>query len=208
MESVRNWLKNRHYKVGVSLYIQNGNNDFLKELFQSQQNSYTESKLYDELSKLCASNSPEVGNIDVSDRPATEVDPQPKNDPNQFLITKLQHELRQVYRSIDNNRFQLLRAKHDKTRKEYAFQIINLHFRKLGVFAKLDHYDEHGTLPPPPKECVCATDEIQRLYVQIWKAKKRLEQAPDKIRNKAKTETLLAERIAKLEQLKSERGIK
>jgi len=202
MEAIRKWLVNRDYKEGVALYVQHGNNDFLKSLFEKQQNSFTENKLREELTKL-------ITDEPVDQPKATPAIPdKPKPQVNQFLITKLQHELKQIYRSIDNNRFQLSRATNNRIRKEYAFQILFLHRKKMAVYEQLDHYHEHGTLPEAPKERPCKTDKIQRLYVQIWKAKKRLEKTPDKIRNRAKTENMLAEREAELERLKLERSMK
>lgn len=202
MEVIRKWLVNRDYQEGVALYIEHGENDFLKSLFQKQQNSFTENKLREELTKLIKNESADH----TPDLPA--VADKPKPQANQFLITKLQHELKQIYRSIDNNRFQLSRATNNRTRKEYAFQILFLHRKKMAIYEQLDHYHEHGTLPEAPKERACKTDEIQRLYVQIWKAKKRLEKTPDKIRNRAKTENMLAEREARLARLKMERSMK
>src|SRR5690606_12204023 len=210
MESVKKWLVKRGYDEGVALYLKHGASDFLKKLLQSQRNDFTEKKLYEELRKLVPVSNPKRSESDPE--PAvTTVEPapeKPKPKQNQFVITKLQHELKQIYRSIDNNRFQLLRATNNRTRKEYSFQIIFLHRKKMAVYEQLDYYHEHGTLPPSPQEQPCKTDKIQRLYVQIWKAKKRLEKTPEKSRNRAKTENLLAEKEAQLERLKLERSMR
>lgn len=205
MESIKKWLVKRDYDEGVALYLKHGTSDFLKKLFQSQRNEFTKRKLHEELAKLIPNYIDEI----IDEPQAVEPTPEePKPKQNQFIITKLQHELKQIYRRIDNNRFQLLRAINNRTRKEYAFQILFLHRKKLAVYEQLDYYHEHGALPPSPQEQPCKTDKIQRLYVQIWKAKKRLEKTPDKIRNRAKTENLLAEKEAQLERLKLERSMK
>src|SRR5690606_9534500 len=210
MESVKKWLVKRDYDEGVALYLKHGASDFLKKLFQSQRNDFTEKKLCEELRKLAPVSNPKRSESDIEPavttvKPAPE-EPNPKQ--NQFVITKLQHELKQIYRSIDNNRYQLLRATSNRTRKEYAFQILFLHRKKMAIYEQLDYYHENGVLPTAPKERPCKTNEIQRLYVQIWKAKKRLEKTPEKIRNRAKTENLLAEKEAQLERLKLERSMR
>lgn len=205
MKAVKKWLVKRDYDEGVALYLKHGTSDFLKKLFQSQKNDYTERKLHEELLKLVPNFVEEVIDEALPVEP-TPIESKPKQ--NQFIITKLQHELKQIYRSIDNNRYQLLRATSNRTRKEYAFQILFLHRKKMSIYEQLDYYHENGVLPPAPKERPCKTDKIQRLYVQIWKAKKRLEKTPEKIRNRAKTENLLAEKEAQLERLKLERSMK
>lgn len=205
MEAIREWLKNKDYQAGVELYLKHGDNDFLKKLFKSKKSGFTEHKLSEELIKLLDLKPSEE---EQKTNASAQAKVQSKPAQNQFVITKLQHELKQIFRSIDNNRFQLARATTDRTRKEYAFQILFLHRKKVGIYEQLDYYHEHGTLPSVKKKQPCKTDELQRLYVQIWKAKKRLEKTPEKIRNRAKTENLLAERIAQVERIKMERSIK
>lgn len=197
MEKVKSWFIKRDYREGVLLYQEYGTNDFLKNLFE-QRSDYTERKLLEELRKI-SDVKEEVSVVEDKVEPI-------KPNPNIFLIKKLKQQLQQIYRSIDNNRYQLARAKKDRVRKEYAFQILHLQRKKSEIFEQLDYYEEYGTLPEPAKEKVCKTDEIQRLYVQIWKTKKRLEQSADKLRNRAKTENLLAEKQARLLELRKERG--
>lgn len=170
----------------------------MKNSFKSGKSKYNESKLYDELKLLQK----------PSDKAEATVEEKEivKSEPNIFLIKKKEHELKQIYRAIDNNRFQLLRATSDKTRKEYAFQILKLQQKKQTTFQEIDYLQEHGTLPTARvKHENYTTPEIQRLYVQISKARKRLEKSPDKIRNRAKTENLLAEKMNKLNLLLDER---
>lgn len=198
MEAINKWFENQDYWLGVSLYEKYGDNDFLKNSFKSGKSKYNESKLYDELSLL--------------QKPSKKIEPNleereiVKSEPNIFLIKKKEHQLKQIYRAIDNNRFQLLRATSDKTRQEYAFQILKLQQKKQTTFQEIDYLQEHGTLPiARVKQENYTTPEIQRLYVQISKARKRLEKSPDKIRNRAKTENLLAEKMNKLNLLLDER---
>lgn len=198
MEAIDKWFENQDYWLGVSLYEKYGDNNFLKNLFKSSKSNYNESKLYDELS-LLQKQSEKI-------EPTLEEREIVKSDPNIFLIKKKEHQLKQIYRAIDNNRFQLLRATSDKTRKEYAFQILKLQQKKQTIYQEIDYLQEHGTLPTiKSKSENYTTPEIQRLYVQISKARKRLEKSPDKIRNRAKTENLLAEKMNKLNLLLDER---
>lgn len=196
MEAIDKWFTNTDYWEGVSLYEKYGDNDFLKNLFSSSKSSYNESKLYEELKALIKNNSRDIVKEELVI----------KTQPNIFLIKKKEHELQQIYRALDNNRYQLMRATSDKTRREYAFQILKLQQKKQTIYRELDYMQEFGTLPRKRiKQENYSTPEIQRLYVQISKAKKRLEKSPDKIRNRAKTENLLADKMNKLNLLLEER---
>lgn len=205
MEIIKAWLKNPDYWHGVELFEKLGRNEFYKSLFRSAKTFFNEQKLREELEALIIQNE-EISN---SKKETTE-DEKPQeyskqNSDNLFLIKKRHHLIKQIYRSIDNNRFQLLHAKSDKTRKEYAFQILSLHFKKSKLFDEIVHIQEYGSLPSQKEIKDFITPEIQRLYVQIYKAKKRLDQKPERIRNKAKTENLLAEKENRLKMLLEER---
>ncbi len=198
MKTIAEWLEKPEYWHGVELYIKYGSSNFLKGLFKGSKTNYNKSKLFEELSKL-------NGNIGKQIEPIDE--DEPKLPANEYLVVhkKLNHQLKQVYRSIDNNMFQLDRSKSDNARREYALQILKLQDKKNSIFRELDYLEENGSLPVTAKKKTFATPEIQRLHVQISKAKKRLLQEPDKIRNKAKTENLILEKQARLKQLIEER---
>lgn len=193
MKEIVEWLKEPDYDEGVNLYLKYGGNSFLKNVFSSACTPYNESKLKEELQALIIE---EVNELQVPE-PV-----KPKTN-NIFLLRKLEYEIQQIYRAIDNNMFQLRRAKSDKTRREYAFQILKLQSRKFVKYQEKDYLDEHGAVPPVKPKVEYTTPEIQRLYVQIYKAKKRLEKTD--IRNRAKTENLLAEKESRVQQLISER---
>lgn len=196
MEAIDKWFTNTDYWEGVALYEKYGDNDFLKNLFSSSKSSYNQSKLFDELKALTKKSTRDI----VKEVLVI------KTQPNIFLIKKKEHELQQIYRALDNNRYQLMRATSDKTRREYAFQILKLQQKKQTIYRELDYMQEFGTLPTKIiKQENYSTPEIQRLYVQISKARKRLEKSPDKIRNRAKTENLLADKMNKLNLLLEER---
>jgi len=199
---VHKWFENKDYWQGVELFNTLSNNQFLKDLFQSK-SEYTVKKLEDELRKL-SSDQPDPD-------PASEIKPsvnqieQQKFD-NSHILKKLKYDLQQVYRQIDSNRFALGRCKSDKTRLEYAIQILKLVERKRMIFENIDHFDEHGELPPiSHKPKVFATPELQRLYVQVNKMEKRLQKPDDQLRNKAKSEQKLREKKARIAQLVAER---
>lgn len=198
MKTIAEWLNNPDYWQGVDLYNKYGSSNFLKELFKSSKTNYNESKLFDELSKLDISDYDSISDEEIII---------PILPANEYLVIqkKLNYQLKHVYRAIDNNMFQLERAKSDKTRKEYAFQILKLQEQKNSIYRDLDYLEENGRMPVPEIKKSFVTPEIQRLHVQISKAKKRLLQDPDKIRNKAKTENLIMEKQARLKQLIEER---
>lgn len=125
---------------------------------------------------------------------------------NRYILKKLKYDLQQVYRQIDSNRFALARCKSDKTRLEYALQILKLVDRKRILFDKMDYFEEHGELPEvATKQKVFVTPELQRLYVQVYKMEKRLSKPDDQLRNKAKSEQKLREKKARIAELISEK---
>ncbi|MGJ1295537.1 hypothetical protein ACR777_15125 [Sphingobacterium spiritivorum] len=191
MEEIKKWLENPDYKKGVELYCRLGNSEFLKELFKSGEDEYTFKKLREAISSLAIKN-------DQPDQIKPYVD-------NTFLLSKLRKERDQTYRQIDSNMFALRNARNDQSRCNHAFQILRLQRKKQELLDNLQYLEIHGSLPsdPPKKEFV--TNEIQRLYVQIWKTKKRLERTD--LRNRSKTEELLINKKLLLKKLQEERGL-
>ncbi|GEM_PF-1936159 len=199
---VHKWFENKDYWQGVALFNSLSTNQFLKDLFQSK-SEYTVKKLEDELRKF-SSDTPET-EPEVEIKPSVNQVEQKKFD-NSHILKKLKYDLQQVYRQIDSNRFALTRCKTDKTRLEYAIQILKLVERKRMIFEKIDHFEEHGELPDiVTKQTVFATPELQRLYVQVNKMEKRLQKPDDQLRNKAKSEQKLREKKARIAQLIAER---
>lgn len=195
MERLRSWFEKRDYWQGVELYKEYGNNNFLKELFQSGPSQYNSSKLLSEMTALTSYNSETNSGSDEI------IESESKSIHNPFLLVKLRHELQQVFRQIDQNMFKLDQARSDSTRKEYAFQILRLQRKKQSIYDNIEYVEEHGALPvSKPKEYV--TPLKQRLYVQIWKLEQRLKKKV--LRNRAKTENLLAEKKAELERIRME----
>src|SRR5690606_15526985 len=91
MESVKKWLVKRDYDEGVELYLKHGTSAFLKKLFQSQRNDFTENKLYEELRKLAPVSNPKRSESDTESAVTTVKPAQEESKPkqNQFIITKL-----------------------------------------------------------------------------------------------------------------------
>lgn len=199
--NVHEWLINKDYREGVELFSKLSDNDFLKSLFK-EKSEYTVTKLEVELRKFLTDTPITVKLDEPTDPIKVTNQVEEKKFANQFLKTKLKHDLQQVYRHIDSNRFALSRCKSDKTRLEYALQILTLVERKRIIFEQMDYFDEHGELPTvKPKQTVFATSELQRLYVQEYKMRKRLEKPDDKLRNRAKSEQKLKEKQARIAEL-------
>lgn len=198
---LHDWLKEKDYWRGVDLFCKLSDSTFLKDLFKSGKTAYNEKKLEEELRELL------TGEVIVENAKAiVEESPdsiQKKKYDNQFLLKKLKHDLQSVFRQIDDNRFALDRCRTDSTRKEYAFQILALVDKKRDIYAQIDYFDEHGCLPDlAEKKKSYDTPELQRLYVQVWKLRKRLEKPSEELRNKAKTEQKLREKLVRIEELK------
>lgn len=199
---VNKWFENKDYWQGVEIFNTLSTNQFLKDLFQSK-SEYTVKKLEDELRKF-SSDHPEP-EPEAEIKPSVNQIEQKKFD-NSYILKKLKYDLQQVYRQIDSNRFALARCKSDKTRLEYALQILKLVDRKRILFDKMDYFEEHGELPEvAPKQKVFVTPELQRLYVQVYKMEKRLSKPDDQLRNKAKSEQKLREKKARIAELISEK---
>lgn len=197
---VHKWFINKDYWQGVEIFNTLSTNQFLKDLFQSK-SEYTVKKLEDELRKF----SSDLPELEAEIKPSVNQVEQKKFD-NSHILKKLKYDLQQVYRQIDSNRFALARCKSDKTRLEYAIQILKLVERKRMIFEKIDHFEEYGELPEiVTKQTVFVTPELQRLYVQVNKMEKRLQKPDDQLRNKAKSEQKLREKKERIAQLVAER---
>lgn len=197
MQEIKEWFKNKSYAAGVSLYQKYGTSDFLKQLFSTGSNSYTQEALEDALSEL-------LDEQPADKTPEPVAPPTPPVDPQTHpLYLKLCRDRDQVFRQIDRNMMLLDSCRTDSARHRTALQIIRLQRRKREIFAELDYLEEHGAPMPPVPVKEVKTPEIQRLYVQISKAKKRL-QNPE-LRNRTKTERLLEQKQARLAELRRER---
>lgn len=201
MQEIRAWLENQDYSTGVALYEKYGTSDFLKQLFAGGSSQYTKSKLWEELASLVPE---DVSQLDQSpaETGASKIDHEKVITSPVYL--KLCRDRDQVFRQIDRNMYLLDTCRSDDTRYKAAKQILRLQRRKQEIFAELDYIEEHGAPMPvaPPKEH--KTPEMQRLYVQICKAEKRLLQP--NLRNREKTTHLLARKRARLEELRRERS--
>ncbi|GAA0883273.1 hypothetical protein GCM10009120_18700 [Sphingobacterium siyangense subsp. cladoniae] len=199
---VHKWFENKEYWQGVEIFNTLSTNQFLKDLFQSK-SEYTVKKLEDELRKFYSDRSDPEPEVEI--KPTVNQVEQKKFD-NSHIVKKLKYDLQQVYRQIDSNRFALARCKTDKTRLEYAIQILKLVERKRMIFENIDFFEEYGELPEiVTKQTVFVTPELQRLYVQVNKMEKRLQKPDDQLRNKAKSEQKLREKKERIAQLVAER---
>lgn len=110
----------------------------------------------------------------------------------------------ELNRQISRNMALLDMTRSKSRRHETAKQILSLHRKKVQVWAEIDYYTENGSLMPVAVKPELKTDELQRLYVQINKAEKRLQQK--ELRNRKKTEKLLQEKRKRVEQIRLERS--
>lgn len=196
MQEIKKWFETKSYAAGVALYDKHGTSDFLRRLFASGSSTYTQDTLETALSELLPADDESKPEPEPATTPPADMQTHP-------LYLKLCRDRDQVFRQIDRNMTLLDNCRTDHARHRISLQIIKLQRRKREVFAELDYMDEHGAPMPvaPPKEH--KTPEMQRLYVQINKAVKRLQQ--DELRNRDKTERLLAQKRARLEELRRER---
>jgi len=196
MQEIRAWLEVEDYSTGVVLYQKYGTSDFLKRLFAGEPSEYTRSKLTEELSALLC-----------GDAEGTEQDPAPAGDREKLFTSsvylKLCRERDQVFRQIDRNMVLLDSCRKDDTRHKTAKQIVRLQRKKQEIYAELDYIEQHGVPMPVATARDLKTPEMQRLFVQICKAEKRLQKT--NIRNREKTVNLLAKKRARLEELRRER---
>lgn len=222
MEAIANWLKNKDYQEGVSLYQLHGSSDFLKKIFEAGEGDYTRQKLEEELTSLLPEYFKAVETIPTAERNITilsaspidlsappinctneEVSKRPSSQDNiQYL--KLLRRRNDLNRQITRN-MALLDASTSRARRfETAKQIKSLDRAKREVWAEIDYFDAHGCFMPVAVKPEIKTDELQRLYVQIYKAEKRLEKT--ELRNREKTEKLLAEKRKRVEEIRKERA--
>lgn len=124
---------------------------------------------------------------------------------NNFRYLKLCKRRDELNRQISRNMVLLDETRSKSRRHETAKQILSLDRKKREIWAEIDYYTEHGELMPVAVKKEPKTDEIQRLYVQIYKAEKRLQKT--ELRNREKTEKLLNDKRARLEKLKAERSL-
>ena len=190
------------YITGLKLYELHGDSAFFKTLFRNGgASAYNQKKLIEKLTELCSS--------DVQDEPVKEVIPEvvkpvdkdKKAVEDQAEYIRLLKQRDDTYRTIERHMSILDFSKSKNVRFESCKLIDSLHRKVSEIWEKLDYYTEFGKMPDPIPEKVIKTDEMQRLYVQINKAKSRLKK-PD-CRDRRKTEELLKTKQERLAELKA-----
>lgn len=197
MEKIKQWFNsNMDYADGVALYLQFGNNAFLKQRFQVNSDSYNRKKLNEELEKLAG----ETTHIN----PKEEGRPPQKNnldaDTSKYLALKKNRD--EVVKQIERNMAVLDLSTSKKNLFETAKQILKLHQRKTELWSQIDFFDQYGHFEPlPAKKEIPKEKEIQLLYQSISKANKRL--ANPAYKNRTKTQELRDKQLARLNELKN-----
>lgn len=226
MEAIVKWLEDKDYQEGVRLYEDHGSSEFLKKIFNNGESDYSRKKLEEELLSLLSEgfkitskpvfkkvnydpDQSKLNGVDLDviyideavDIPYEENKPSSQDNINYLKLTRRRDELN---RQISRNMVLLDVSTSKKRRYETAKQIISLDRAKRQVWAEIDYFLEHGSIMPVAVKPEIKTDELQRLYVQIYKAEKRLEKT--ELRNRAKTEKLLAEKRKRVEEIRKERS--
>lgn len=212
MQEIQAWFKNSDYYEGVALYDKYGQNSFLKKLFASGPSDYNNKKLREELDSLNSNNS-DTSSENSNQIPIVSAKKSDYSENSDRIPSPKAH---QYYLDLLKKRDQLLKqlercmslldiSKSSNILFETAKQILSLHNQKVRVWEQIDYYDDHGRFSEPIALKQVKTDELQRLYVQISKAEKRLKS--DKVKNPDKTKKLLEAKRAQLEALKQERAM-
>ena len=197
MEKIKQWFNsNMDYADGVALYLQFGNNAFLKQRFQVNSDSYNRKKLNEELEKLAG------GKTHIN--PKEEAPPPQKNnlavDSQKYLALKKNRD--EAVKQIERNMAVLDLSTSKKILFETAKQLLKLHQRKTELWAQINFFDQYGHFEPlPAKKEIPKEKEIQLLYQSISKANKRL--ANPAYKNRTKTQELREKQLARLNELKN-----
>lgn len=202
MQDIQAWLQSGcDYVQGINLLEKYGGSPFYIKLFRVQgPTPFNIKELRAEIDKL---------NLEPITQPAAPVLDSPNrtnfvqkkvSNDDQLTYLRLLKQRDETYRQLDHNNAALDLSTNQDVLFITALKLKSLWFKLQEIWAKLDFYKEHGCFPEdePVKEVI--TPEIQRLYVSINKAEKRLLK-PD-CRNRFKTEALLKLKRERLQQLK------
>lgn len=208
MQEISAWLfSSQDFGEGLKLFERYGESDFYKELFRKGgPTPFNKKKLAVLLSELAESEKPKAVEKTKIENRTTVNDsnqqiPKSTNKPEEHKrYLQLLEQRKILYKQLDRNMAALDFTPEGETLRITAVQVLRLYQKITQSYELTDYYEEHGCFPEPAPVKEIKTDEIQRLYVQINKAKKRLEQKD--CRNRAKTEKLLAEKMKRLEELK------
>lgn len=202
MNDIQSWLSSTgDFATGIKLLEQYGGSSFYIKLFKTQgPTEFNNKKLRSELEKIIPDQAPVImpSVIDIPNR-TNSVQKKVTND-DQLTYLRLMKQRDETYRQLDHNNAALDLSTDQDVLYETALKLKSLWFKLQEIWAKIDFYKEHGFFPLPEPEKEVVTPEIQRLYVSINKAEKRL-QKPD-CRNQYKTEALLKQKRERLQQLK------
>ena len=202
MQDIQSWMDSGcDFGQGITLLEKYGGSPFYIKLFRVQgATPFNVNELRAEIGKIYTAPSPSP--VPKSIDPPIRTKTVQKNISNEDQITylRLLKQRDETYRQLDHNNAALDFSTDQDVLFETALKLKSLWFKQQEIWAKIDFYKEHGFFPEPEPEKEISTPEIQRLYVSINKAEKRLLK-PD-CRNRFKTEDLLKTKRERLQQLK------
>ncbi len=202
MDDIQLWLNSpADFVGGIKLLEKYGGSAFYIKLLKAQgPTEFNNKKLRTELVKILPTQAPIIP-VPVADIPIrTNIVQKKVTNDDQLTYLRLMKQRDETYRQLDHNNAALDLSTDQDVLYETALKLKSLWFKLQEIWAKIDFYKENGFFPEAEAEKEVITPEIQRLYVSINKAEKRL-QKPD-CRNKYKTEALLKQKRERLQQLK------
>lgn len=203
MNDIKEWLNSpTDFVEGVKLLEKyNGNPFYIKLLKAQGPTEFNKNKLKSELQKILPEEIPSSAPVIQADPPLRTNPVQRKaSNSDQLTYLRLLKQRDETYRQLDHNNVVLDLSSNQDVLYQTALKLKSLWNKQQEIWAKIDFYQENGYFPEPEPVKEILTPEIQRLYVSINKAEKRLEK-PD-CRNRQKTEALLQQKRERLQQLK------
>lgn len=208
-ELIENWLYGkRSYTYGVILYKQFGTDEQVKKLLDGPKTDYKERRLVELLQELITADKEPVKPVSVK---AYEAMPETKD----VVLTALRSEWMPHYTQMNYKRHELDRYLDEETpeaevkRGTLAMEIISLEQLCMAVWAKRDHYLQHGCLPgkdigsqDPVIDRFEAAKRIEQLKIYVRRYKNGLKKSPAD----SKQAALLNKYINELEKLKQLHG--
>jgi hypothetical protein len=138
---IDSWISNDGtYSEGLSLYIQHGDNDFLKSLFSKSETVFNRKKLRSELITLSEKlqEQPQTKGKAITDQEYACLPPQGRD---------LQKQWKQWYARMNALRHKLMDPMTESVRYELALEILSLDEKIRSTWRKIDYWRKYGEFP-------------------------------------------------------------